>query len=139
MRERIDLTEDDGASLVLLLTQRGTAAAQEKTRYMLPFSTCLCSVTPAHPDTFLPPPPPLRSELPLLPPRSPNARTVFTPRETRRDRMCGGRTEGDCVSVGSLQKHCEWRDMGGAADQTGAGPADNAPTSLIAIDFAADR
>lgn len=58
--------------------------------------------------------------------------------------MCSGRTEGDCVSGGSLQKHCEWRDMGvgvggGGADQTGAGPADNAPTSLIAVDFAADR
>lgn len=28
---------------------------------------------------------------------------------------------------------------GRGADQTGAGPADNAPTSLIAVDFAADR
>lgn len=37
----------------------------------------------------------------------------------------------------SLQKHCNCRDVG--LDQTDAGPADNALTSLIAADFAADR
>lgn len=37
----------------------------------------------------------------------------------------------------SLQKHSDCLDVG--ADQTGAGPADNAVTSLIAVDFAADR
>lgn len=44
---------------------------------------------------------------------------------------------------------CQWRVSpktlrvagygGGRADHTGAGPADNAPISLIAVDFAADR
>lgn len=134
MRERIDLTEDDGASLVLLLPL--LLMRKHATCYLF-LSVCVLSLLLIQTSSSTHPHQGVSRHSSLH--RSPNARTVFTPRETRRDRMCGGRTEGDCVSGGSLQKHCEWWDMGGGADQTSAGPADNAPTSLIAVDFAADR
>lgn len=107
MRERMDpgapwLTEDDGISFVLLLPNAEPLFHLRKPwRNMLHANFFYLYVFTCSSLHLLPPP---KSGTLFLTTFPPNARTVFMPREIRRDQMCTDRTEGDCVT-GGLSKN----------------------------------
>lgn len=97
------MTEDGGVLFVLLLPTEPLLSPRKPWRNMLRVLLPVCALQLLVFPASCPPPPPKGSR-PLLTPFSPNARTVFMPREIRRDQMGTGRTEGDCVP-GGLSKN----------------------------------